>query len=122
MQATGTTLARYLPMFQVCAATPSGSGRGRPGTGAPPGPGHHPSPAKAETASQWEQAAAALVDAAVPPDAQLPAVWPTCAELLPHARTVLDLTSSGMEQIAQYLRFSGSYPAARDLFRLITGA
>ena len=42
--------------------------------------------------------------------------------LLPHARTVLDLTSGGMWQIARYLGFSGSYPAARDLSQLIADA
>ena len=56
-----------------------------------------------------EQAAAALVEAAVPADAELPAAWPVCAVLLPHARAVLDLTSGGMWQIAQYLGYSGSY-------------
>ena len=45
-----------------------------------------------------------------------------CAVLLPHARAVLDLTSGGMWQIAQYLGYSGSYPAARDLFQLIADA
>jgi hypothetical protein len=50
----------------------------------------------AETAGQWEQAAAALVEAAVPADAQLPATWPVCAVLLPHARAVLALTSGGI--------------------------
>ena len=76
----------------------------------------------AEAAGQWEQAAAALVEAAVPADARLPAAWPVCAVLLPHARAVLDLTSGGMWQIAQYLGYSGSYSAARDLFRLIADA
>ena len=42
--------------------------------------------------------------------------------LLPHARAVLDLTSGGMWRIAQYLGYSGSYPAARDLFQLIADA
>ena len=76
----------------------------------------------AEAAGQWEQAAAALIEEAVPADADLPAAWPVCAVLLPHARAVLDLTSDGMWQIAQYLGNSGSYPAARDLFELITDA
>ena len=76
----------------------------------------------AQAASQWEQAAAALVEAAVPADTQLPAAWPVCAVLLPHARAVLDLTSGGIWQIARYLGFSGSYPAARDLFGLIVDA
>ena len=76
----------------------------------------------AETAVQWEQAAKALVDAAVPADAQLPAAWPTCAVLLPHARAVLDLTSGGMGRIAWYLGFSGGHAAARDLYQLIADA
>ena len=42
--------------------------------------------------------------------------------LLPHARAVLDLTSSGMRRIARYLGYSGSYPAARDLLGLIADA
>ena len=58
----------------------------------------------AEVAGQWEQAAAALVEAAVPADTRLPAAWPVCAVLLPHARAVLDLTSGGMRRIAQLPR------------------
>jgi Tetratricopeptide repeat len=78
--------------------------------------------APADTAGQWQQAAAALVEAAIPADTQLPAAWPVCAVLLPHAQTVLDLTSDGMWRIASYLGNSGSYPAARDLFQLIADA
>ena len=73
----------------------------------------------AQTASRWKQAAAALVDAAVPANGQLPAAWPVFAVLLPHARAILGLTSSGMWRIARYLGFSGSYSLARDLFQLI---
>jgi hypothetical protein len=76
----------------------------------------------AEEAARWEQAAAALVEAAVPADPDLPAAWPVCAVLLPHARAVLDPTSSGIEQIAEYLGWSGNYPAARDLCQLIVDA
>ncbi|HEV3295430.1 MAG TPA: FxSxx-COOH system tetratricopeptide repeat protein, partial [Streptosporangiaceae bacterium] len=76
----------------------------------------------ADVAGQWEQAAAVLVGAAVPADTELPAAWPVCAVLLPHARAVLDLTSGGMWRIAQYLGDRGSYPAARDLFQLIADA
>jgi Domain of unknown function (DUF4062)/Tetratricopeptide repeat len=76
----------------------------------------------ADTRWRWEQVAAALVEAAVPADPRLPAAWPVCAVLLPHARAVLGLTSDGMRQIARYLGHSGSYPAARDLFRLIADA
>ena len=76
----------------------------------------------AEEAGQWRQAAAALVELAVPADPELPAAWPVYAVLLPHARAVLNLTSVGMWQIARYLGFSGSYPAARDLSRQIADA
>jgi Tetratricopeptide repeat len=72
-----------------------------------------------EAAGQWKQAAAALVDAAVPADARQAAHWRTFAVLLPHARAVLNLTSGGMSRIAQYLGFSGSYLTARDMFQRI---
>ena len=76
----------------------------------------------AEVAGQWEQAAAALVQAAVPADPELPAAWLVCAVLLPHARAVLGLTTRGMSRVGRYLGRSGSYPAARDLFQLIADA
>jgi hypothetical protein len=76
----------------------------------------------AEEAGQWVQAAATLIEAAVPADPQQPAAWPTYAVLLPHARAVLNLTSGGMRRIASYLGYSGSYPAARDQFRQIADA
>jgi hypothetical protein len=76
----------------------------------------------AEEASQWRQAAAALVEATVPADAQLPATWRVCALLLPHARAVLDPTSTGMQRIARFLGDSGSYRVALDLWRLIAEA
>jgi Domain of unknown function (DUF4062)/Tetratricopeptide repeat len=75
-----------------------------------------------ELASQWRQAAAALIEAAIPDDPGDPAAWPACAALLPHAQMALDLTSSGMWRIAQYLGFSGSYSAAGDLYQLIADA
>ena len=70
----------------------------------------------ADQRRSWQQAAAALVEAAIPADPRLPAAWPVCAVLLPHARGVLGLTSDSMRQLARYLGHSGSYPAARDLF------
>ena len=76
----------------------------------------------AELARAWRQAAAALVEAALPEDPQDPADRPAFAALLPHARAVLELTSDGAWQIAAYLGHSGSHPAARDLFRQIAGA
>jgi hypothetical protein len=78
--------------------------------------------ASADTAGQREQAAAALVEAAIPAEPWLPVAWPACAALLPHARAVLGPTSGGMLLIALYLGHSGSYAAARDLFQLIADA
>jgi hypothetical protein len=76
----------------------------------------------ATQAAQWKQAAAVLVEAAIPTDGQPPTAWPTCALLLPHARAVLELTSNGTRQVARSLGFSGSYAAARDMFALIADA
>ncbi len=76
----------------------------------------------ADQAAQWQQAAAVLIQAAVPDKPRLPASWPTCALLLPHARAVLDLTSGGIWRTAQALGHSGSHLTALDLFRQITAA
>ncbi len=76
----------------------------------------------ADVARQWEHAAAALVEAAIPADPRLLAAWPVFAVLLPHARAVLALTDGGMSRIARYLGDSGSYLAARDLFQLVADA
>jgi Domain of unknown function (DUF4062) len=76
----------------------------------------------AELAEMFRRAAAALIEAAIPADTQLPAAWPVYALLLPHARAVLTLTSGGMRPIANYLGHSGNYPAARDLWHLIVDA
>ena len=69
----------------------------------------------AELASQWRQAAAALIEAAIPGDTEPPGTWPACAALLPHAQAALADDSDGMARIANYLGSSGSYAAARDL-------
>ena len=76
----------------------------------------------ADLASQWQQAAADLIEAAIPEDPVLPGAWSAYAALLPHAQAALVLTSDGMRLVAQYLGNSGSYPAARDLFQLIADA
>jgi hypothetical protein len=76
----------------------------------------------ADESNRWEQAAATLIEAAIPDDPRLPAAWPACAALLPHAWAVLHPASDGMRRIAGYLGSSGSYAAARDLFQLIIDA
>ena len=76
----------------------------------------------ADLAGQWRQAAAALIEAAIPADTDLPETWPECAALLPHAQAALADDSDGMARIAKYLGSSGSYAAARDLQRRILDA
>jgi hypothetical protein len=72
-----------------------------------------------EEAVAWRQAAASLVEAAIPDDPEFPADWPVFAVLLPHARVTLDGACDGMARLAEYLGRSGSYPAARDLWEQI---
>ena len=74
----------------------------------------------AEFAGQWPQAAAALIEAAIPKDSRKPHTWPDFAALLPHAEKALARGSSGMERIVSYLGNSGSYAAARNLQRTST--
>ena len=75
-----------------------------------------------ETAMSWRQAAAALVEAAIPDDTSLPGAWQVCSLLLPHVKAVLDDSSPGAGRIATYLGESGSYLAARDMWRKIADA
>ena len=75
-----------------------------------------------ELADQWHQAAAALIEAAIPADTDPPETWPACAVLLPHAQVALSADSDGMERIVNYLGERGSYGAARDLQASILAA
>ena len=52
----------------------------------------------AELAEAWRQAAAALIEAAIPDDTTLPKTWPTCAALLPHAQAALAMTAAGWRE------------------------
>ena len=76
----------------------------------------------AELASQWRQAAATLIEAAIPGDTDPPETWPLCAALLPHAQAALADDSDGLARIANFLGASGSYPAAPDVQRRILDA
>ena len=69
----------------------------------------------AELVRQWQRAAAALIEAAIPDDTDPPGTWPVCAALVPHAQAALADDSDGMARIANYLEASGSYTTARDL-------
>ena len=42
-----------------------------------------------ELAAAWQQATAALIEAALPDDPQQPGAWPVFAALLPHAQAAL---------------------------------
>jgi len=76
----------------------------------------------AEEAGAWRQAAAALIAAALPASPELPESWPVFAALMPHALAALTPGSAGIGQIGSYLGYSGSYAAARDLYRQILDA
>jgi len=74
----------------------------------------------------WRQAAAAVIEAAIPDNAwhtaNEPGTWPVFAALLPHAQAALSADSAAMERIALYLGFRGSYVAARELSRRVLEA
>jgi Tetratricopeptide repeat len=70
----------------------------------------------------WRAAAAALIEAAIPANAGLPETWLISGALLPHAQAALADDSIGMARMANYLGFSGSYAAARDLQRKVVKA
>ena len=69
----------------------------------------------AELAAAWQQAAAAVIEAALPADPESPDTWDAFAKLLPHAQAALADDSGSMWKIVSYLGNSGNYPAARDL-------
>jgi hypothetical protein len=72
--------------------------------------------------AQWRQAAAAVIDAVIPAGTEAPQTWPVFALLLAHAQAALADDSDGMARTAEYLGYSGSPAAARDLSRTIVGA
>jgi Domain of unknown function (DUF4062)/Tetratricopeptide repeat len=76
----------------------------------------------AELAAAWRRAAEVVIEATLPADPRSPDSWPMFASLLPHAQTALPDASDGMWTIASYLGHSGSYPAARDLYRRVLDA
>jgi len=69
----------------------------------------------AELAAAWQQAAAAVIETALPADPRSPETWAVFASLLPHVKAAPTDNSSGMWRVASYLGYSGSYAAARDL-------
>jgi hypothetical protein len=75
-----------------------------------------------DLAGSWRQAAATLVEAAIPEDTRLPDTWAACALLLPHAQAALEEASHGVSRLAEYLDATDNAPAAADLWREITNA
>jgi hypothetical protein len=75
-----------------------------------------------DLAQQWKQAAAMLVEAAIPDDTGSPQTWPMCAALLPHAQGILADDSHGMAQLANYLGRAGRYGPALELQRRVIAA
>jgi hypothetical protein len=76
----------------------------------------------AELAAAWRQATAAIIEAALPGNAEQPRAWPDYAALLPHALAALSEDSHGMAQIASYLVVSGGYAAGIELQRRVLNA
>jgi hypothetical protein len=73
-------------------------------------------------AIQWRRAAAALIEAAIPEDTDIPQNWPVCALLMSHAQLALVDDSDGMERMANYLFRRGSYGPALELQQRIADA
>ena len=55
-------------------------------------------------------------------DPYAPKTWWACAALLPHAQAALSVGSDGMGRVANSAGASGSYAAARELWRTIADA
>ncbi len=68
-----------------------------------------------ELAAAWRQAAAAVIEAAIPGDPAQPLTWPDFAALLPHAQAAFAADSGSMGPMVDYLGYSGSYVAACEL-------
>jgi DNA-binding CsgD family transcriptional regulator len=64
----------------------------------------------ADLEAAWRGAAGALIEAALPANAQQPATWPAYAALLPHANAALTVSSGGRAKVASYLGLIGGYP------------
>jgi hypothetical protein len=63
----------------------------------------------------WQDAAAGLVEAALPAAFDDPATWSAFGLLMPHAMAVLDPSMPGFARVIDYLNAISDYPTARDL-------
>jgi len=76
----------------------------------------------AELAAAWRQAAAFLIENALPRDRRQPTAWPIYAALLPHAQAALTHSSVGMARVANYIGQIGNYSAAQTLQQQVLDA
>lgn len=76
----------------------------------------------AELAAAWRQAAAFLIENALPRDRRQPTDWPIYAALLPHAQAALTPSSVGMARVANYIGQIGNYSAAQTLQQQVLDA
>jgi hypothetical protein len=72
--------------------------------------------------AQWKNAAASLIEAAVPENPKMREAWSKYAALLPHGRTALGLTSKGLLRIAVYLSCVRGIQGRWELLWLIIDA
>jgi hypothetical protein len=70
----------------------------------------------------WLKLAVALIEAAVPTDPELPASWPLCQLLLPHAALILDPMNEFMRDLITALGNSGDFATARTWFQTLVQA
>jgi hypothetical protein len=70
----------------------------------------------------WRRVAASLIEAAVPADPELPASWPRCRLLLPHAALILDPLNGGMWFLTAALGRSGDFATARTWSQVLVRA
>ena len=70
----------------------------------------------------WRGGTAAVIEAAIPSDPEQPDSWPDFAALVPHAQAALPADSYGVERVASFLGFSGSYVIARELWQDVVEA
>ena len=76
----------------------------------------------AELAAAWQQAAVAVIEAALPADQRDPGSWPAYASLLPHAQAAFTDETGSLWKIVSYVGYSGNYAAAKDLQQRVRDA
>ena len=75
-----------------------------------------------EQQQAWRTMAVELIEAAVPDDPALPASWPLCRLLLPHAALILEPVSGHMRRLIMALGYSGDYATTRTWFQILVQA